>query len=386
MGVPTRHHRLFTAATTGLFLALLCVLVDLREPHVLAQTSAGGTLVTRCPDANPYDTAPDDVAIQQCLGQYDRVLLAPPEGDGYIGYVVSDTIDLTRNGVLLTSASSPRLARLVAAPSLAVPMLRTRANNFEISFISFDGNQAAREVRDKACNTTRNYRNVELTGVGFRVRYVESFNAVCGSAMTVGGSSRFEISNSRFYNNGRQPEDAKGLTGLWADGLNVFNCTGATIRDNVFWDNTDVDLGVAGGPGCSVYRNRIEHYNHYAFAGLVAGDPSRRGGEFSDNTIVSGPDMLGFGLMVGCHAWPECVGAYSSGLYVHDNDVVGAVVNLVVDGVDSSRIENNTIGRSQGSRILNCVPRADYLVAHVIDVRLQPGFQVLPIDFGRNCS
>lgn len=350
------------------------------------QAQRGGASVTRCPQANPYDELADDGPIQDCLAQFDRVLLLPPEREGYVGYVVSDTIDLVRPGVLLTSARSPRLARLVAAPSLAVPMLRARSNNFEISFISFDGNYPAREVRDKPCNTMRNYRNVELTGVGFRIRYVESFHAVCGSAMTVGGSSRFEISNSRFYNNGRQPEDANGVPGLWADGLNVFNCTGATIRDNVFWDNTDVDLGVAGGPGCAVYRNVIEHHHRYAFAGLVAGDPSRSGGEFSDNRIVSDRDMLGFGLMVGCHAWPECVDGFASGLWVHRNDVRGAVVNLVVDGVNSSTVERNTIGPSQGTRVLNCVPRADYLVAHVIDVRLQPGSQVMPIDYGRSCS
>lgn len=350
---------------------------------LLAQSP--GTTQTTCPAANPFDTEPDDLAIQACLAQFDRVLLEPPGGADYVGYLVASTIDLRRNGALLTSARSPALARLIAAETLAEPMFRARANSFEISFLSFDGHQDAREVRDKPCNDVRNYRNVELTGTAFRVRYVESFNAVCGSAMTVGASTRFEISNSRFYNNGRQPEDAKGISGLWADGLNVFNCTGATIRDNVFWDNTDVDLGVSGGPGCAVYRNRIEHFSRYAFAGLVAGDPSRSGGEFSDNRIEAARDLLGFGLMVGCHAWPECVGRFASNLWVHDNDVRGAVVNLVVDGVNGSTIERNRVGPSQGTRVLNCVERADYLVAHVIDTRLQQGYTSRAIDFGLPC-
>lgn len=349
---------------------------------VRAQTGAPTT--TTCPEANPHDQRPDDLAIQSCLARFDRVLLQAPDGDSYVGYLVADTIDLQRAGSLLTSGQSPQMARLVAAPALAVPLLRARANNFELSFISIDGNLANRDVRNKACSDVRNYRNVELTGTGFKVRYVESFNAVCGSAMTVGGSARFEISNSRFYNNGRQPEEAEGIAGLWADGLNVFNCTGATIRDNRFWDNTDVDLGVNGGPGCSVYRNEIEHTTRYAFAGLVVGDPSRSGGDVSDNTVTAEKDLLGFGIMVGCHAWPECVG-YASNLRVHDNRVRGAVVNFVVDGVNGGRIERNAIGPSQGSRVMNCLPRADYLIAHLIDATVQPGYQVLPVDAGRSC-
>lgn len=342
--------------------------------------------VTTCPEANPYDTEPDQFAIERCLANFDRILLQPEEGPDYVGYVVADTIDLRRSGVLLTSARSPMKAVLVAAPSLAVPLLRARANDYEISFIIFDGNREAREVRNKYCTEARNYRNVELNnGTGFRIRFVESKRAVCGSGMTVGGSRQFEIVNSWFYDNGRQPEDADGIAGLWADGLNVFNCTGAIVRDNTFWDNTDVDLGVNGGPGCSVYRNKITHFDRYAFAGLVAGDPTRSGGEFSDNEVTSAPDRLAFGIVVGCHPWFECGNGYASDLWVHDNKVEGAVVNLVVDGVTGGTIERNIVGRPQGTRIMNCLEPAAYLVAHVINVRLQSGYVVRPTDFVTSC-
>src|SRR5262249_39626300 len=149
------------------------------------------------------------------------------------------------------------LATIIATPALDSSMLRgLGVDDFEISFIRFDGNRAARVTRDKPCDDLHNYRNVELQGNGFRVRYVDSIGAVCGSAMTVGDSSAFEIYGSRFYDNGRQPEEAGNIAGLWADGLTVFKCVQATIRDNQFWDNTDVDLGVNGGAGCAVYRNR----------------------------------------------------------------------------------------------------------------------------------
>jgi hypothetical protein len=60
--------------------------------------------------------------------------------------------------------------------------------------------------------------------------------------MTVGNRSDFEIHQSAFYDNGRQPEEANGIAGLWADGLTVFKCVNAAIRDDNFSDNTDVDL------------------------------------------------------------------------------------------------------------------------------------------------
>jgi hypothetical protein len=196
---------------------------------------------------------------------------------------------------------------MLAAPVLKSSMLRaSRINDFEISFIRFDGNRENRLVRDKPCDGGHNFRNVELTGTGFHVRYVESSGAVCGSAMTVGGSSSFEIYGSMFYDNGRQPEEANNISGLWSDGLTVFGCRNSTIRDNAFWDNTDVDLGVNGGAACSVYRNTISHFKKYAFAGLVIGDPSASGGEFSDNTVSSGYNLLGFGIMIGCHPWSQC--------------------------------------------------------------------------------
>jgi hypothetical protein len=60
-------------------------------------------------------------------------------------------------------------------------MLRALAvDDFEISFIRFDGNRENRSVRDKPCDVSHNYRIVELTGTGFHVRYVESLRAVCG--------------------------------------------------------------------------------------------------------------------------------------------------------------------------------------------------------------
>ena len=327
-------------------------------------TLAAAPTVTSCDAANPFDNLPDEVALQSCLHNFDWVLLKPDALPGYVGYLVGDTIKLKRAGGLLTTTDSPRKATMRAAPALNSSMLRVSGiNNFEISFIRFDGNRTNRTVRDKPCDATHNYRNVELTGTGFHVRYVESFGTVCGSAMTVGGSSSFEIYGSQFYDNGRQPEEASNISGLRSDGLTVFDCRNSTIRDNAFWDNTDVDFGVNGGASCSVYRNTISHFQKYAFAGLAIGDPTASGGEFSDNRVSAGFNLLGFGIMVGCQPWGQCNGGYASNVNVHDNSSTGAVVNLAVDGLNGGSVRNNSMSNARGNRVLNCPgSTADYTV------------------------
>jgi hypothetical protein len=375
--------RVHSLARSRWYAPAICVLWVLCCPSRAASQS-----ITACDAANPFDAIPDDVALQACLDNYDWVLLKPEYLRGYVGYLVRDTIRLKRAGALLTTADNPHKATIVADPALNGSMLRVSGvDNFEISFIRFDGNRQNRLDRDKPCDAARNRRNVELTGVGFRVRYVESFGAVCGSAMTVGGSSRFEIYRSMFYDNGRQPEEANNISGLWSDGLTVFGCRDSTIRDNVFWDNTDVDLGVNGGSSCSVYRNTISHFSKYAFAGLVVGDPTNSGGEFSENRVSSGYNLLGFGIMIGCHPWAECGGGYASNVAVYNNTATGAVVNLAVDGLKGGRVYDNSMSGAQGTRVLNCPGASvDYAVGHVDDsARIQRGYVVRDFDFGSTC-
>jgi hypothetical protein len=329
--------------------------------------------------------------LQACLDGFDGVVLQPDpqrDGSGYVGYLVAKTLELKRNGTLLSTANNPAVATLRAAPALSGPILRVlTANNYEISFIRFDGNRDNRVVRDKPCSVIHDYSNVELSGTGYHVRYVESAHSVCGSAMTIGGSSSFEIYRSSFYDNGRQPEDAGGITGLWSDGLTVFGCTNSAIHDNLFWDDTDVDLGVNGGAGCAVYRNTITHSWKYGFAGLVIGDPSRSGGEFSNNLVSSEYNLLGFGIIVGCHPWSQCGGGYASNVSVHDNYASGAVVSFAVDGLNGGSVHDNAMSWSQGSRVMDCHTRSDYTVGHAINVSpLQPGYVVRTYDAGTTCQ
>jgi len=168
--------------------------------------------MTTCDAVDPFNTIPDEPALRPCLDDFDWVLLKPDHLPGYVGHLVSDTLKLKRSTGLLTTADNPHRVTIRAAPDRNSSMLiASGINNFEVSFIRFDGNRENRLVRDKPCDAGHNFRNVELTGTGFRVRYVESFGAVCGSALTVGGSSNFEICGSLFFDNGRQPEESSNI-------------------------------------------------------------------------------------------------------------------------------------------------------------------------------
>src|SRR5262249_39779264 len=98
--------------------------------------------VTTCDAANPFDRLPDDVAIKACLDDNDWVLLKPDYLPGYVGYIINDTLKIRHDGVLLTTAENPRKVKFIAGVDLADAMLRvTSANNYEISFIRFDGDR-----------------------------------------------------------------------------------------------------------------------------------------------------------------------------------------------------------------------------------------------------
>ena len=376
------------------WLAAICASLTVALLYATAESIPGAAATTTCDAANPFDALPDDVALQACLDNADWVLLKPGNRPGYVGYILANTIKLKHDHILLTSAEIPHKVTFIAAPALTEPLLRvsltndvSEANNFEISFIRFDGDRDHRSVRDKPCDGGHHYENVDLAGTGFHIRYVESYRAVCGSGMVVGGANNFEIYGSAFYDNGRQPDEANGIAGLWADGLTVFGCVRSTIRDNVFWDNTDIDLGVNGGTSCAVYRNTISHSWKYAFAGLVAGDPSRSDGEFSGNVVSSDYNLLGFGIVVGCHPWGACRGGYASNIWVHDNRSTGAVVNLAVDGLNGGRVENNSMSGAQGDRVLNCKVSADYTAGHFFNMSsLQRGFVYRTFDAGSTCE
>jgi hypothetical protein len=333
-----RKHKL---KTLGIIAVFVGVSVILGSDSAYAQT---------CP-AVPNDGVDDDTVIQGCLDNGGVVSLAPGI------YNIRFGLRLKVSGTIFTSSNPPARPRLVAHPdimpdaSMLTPILATVNDpiNWEISYMSFDGN---RFFRNNAwtCNGFHNPggSNLIVRGSGFVIRFVESVQALCGSALEMHGDS-YEVYGNTFTANGFAQGTYYPYT--FADGLTAGRCDGGTIRNNEFVDNTDVDLVVFRGNGCNVRFNQIRHVNQYGFAGLGVGhqDASLSGATISDNTIESGYNLLSIGLALGHHPWNGGYHTWDIGNVVF-NSVSGAVINILVEGVFGGNITNNSAWQRQGDR------------------------------------
>ena len=228
---------------------------------------------TTCPATDPYDTDSDTVPLQECLDEYDVVMLEPSGGSGYEGYYIGENdnkglrIRAYDGKILMTNREGK--AHLVAAPDLEWQVIDVDegATNWELHQLVIDGNRYNRDP-DVCGQSNYNFRgsNVLAKGSGFYVVGVESVRALCGSAFEIWANGG-EVQDSLFYDNGT---DANAMANHWSDGITVLYCDSCYIHDNSFVDNSDVDLVVGSGSNLYVAHNDFEHYSNMAFAGLTS--------------------------------------------------------------------------------------------------------------------
>ena len=338
---------------------------------------AGPANAQTCP-AIPDDGIEDDAVIQACLNGGGLVSLASGVYNIRLG------LRLRVSGTVFTSSAPPARPRLVAHPDIMgnaswnTPILATAdptPNNWEISHMTFDGN---RFYRNNAWTCNGSYNpggsNLIVKGSGFVIRYVESTQALCGSALEVNGSDYY-IYDSVFTANGFA--DGQYYPFTFADGLTALRCEGGTIWNNYFVDNTDVDLIVGTGTYCTVRFNTVQHSNQFGFAGMQVGgnNANLSGSSISNNSVQAGYNLLSFGLVLGAHPWNGNHDTSHVGT-VEDNAVSGAVMNVLVEGVYGGVFTGNSISGSQGNRgYAGCQIYGDYFVgAHVGSLTLQGGW------------
>jgi hypothetical protein len=144
--------------------------------------------------------------------------------------------------------------------------------------------------------------------------------------------------------------------GMWSDGVTIHDAVGATVEDNIFVDNTDVQLIFGGCRNCLVSRNRFRHSKNPAggaFAELMLQAwPRQTSGRYdgtvvSDNDIDCGPSKLcGFGLMIGGAPWYSVP---TAGGTVTHNTVRNAMLGLNVDNLTGPMtITDNQVVNSGG--------------------------------------
>lgn len=141
----------------------------------------------------------------------------------------------------------------------------------------------------------------------------------------------------RFTGNAVLSNGTHGADQMWADGLTVTDATNAVIRDNLFRDNTDVQLVLGGCLRCTVANNTLlqtDADGAGAFAGILIHGWPHTSGDY-DGTLVTanlvdcGPQRrCGFGIGYGGRAWYPSA---ASGGTVSGNVVRRAAIGISVD-------------------------------------------------------
>lgn len=178
------------------------------------------------------------------------------------------------------------------------------------------------------------------------VRDVACYSAVVAEA----GAEGFRFERNAVLSNGSHDR-----RDMWADGLTVIDGVDDVIRDNLFRDNTDVQLVLGGCLRCTVAQNRLEETDAPgagAFAGLLVHGWPNTSGDYAGtaitgNTIDCGPShRCGFGLGVGGRAW--YVSPTSGGL-IADNHISRAGIGINVDDATGPiTLRNNWVTESGG--------------------------------------
>ncbi len=356
--------------------------------HLTARSYAGALLVhvstpvsiyviadscDNVPAPNPHDTFPDDDGLNCLIAAGGIITLSY----GYPGYIIATGLQISSD-VTVTLQGDPTedsKTRLVADPWLDAPMLLATSNarNFRLEKLIFDGNREARMLMNSSCRSgedrSRGY-NLKILGSHFTISNIHSSKALCGSALEV-TSNNFEISNSQFLDNGFQDSENPGGLETWSDGITLGACIDGTVRNNTFYNNTDVDLIVGPGSGCVVHDNQIFHTTRYAYAGLMVGFSGDHSGSIvRNNTVESAPNLISIGLMVGQHPWntswtnppaPPTPSMLSNTGHVIDNTISGAVTLLWIEGIEAGTVVGNTLYNRQGTKgLFGCQSRPAY--------------------------
>ena len=182
-------------------------------------------------------------------------------------------------------------------------------------------------------------------------------DAACYSAVVVDEG----VGGLRFTHNAVLSNGTHNQPSMWADGLTLIDGVNDVVRNNLFRDNTDVQLVLGGCLRCTVADNRFEASANPAAASftalLVHGWPATSGDY--DGTVISGNSIdcgpgrgCGFGLAVGGRGWYT---SPTSGGVIAGNTIRHAAIGINVDNATGPvTMRNNQVSDSGGVVISHC--------------------------------
>jgi hypothetical protein len=240
-----------------------------------------------------------------------------------------------------------------------------------VDHVVLDGNRAGRggTAAYAACAdlSDNSYGfNATFECAGCALLESASIHALCGTGFLVSGpATGVTIRGNTIAWNG-----VHDVANLWSDGLTVHDASDSVFTDNVFADNTDVDMIFGGCQRCLIQRNVIAHSGDPAgesFAALMIHKWPGTSGCYEDvdvsgNAVDCGPLRgCGSGLYIGSESWyPETpygtlVEGTTSGL-ITGNTVVNAL-NAVYVAAQGLAIYGNGFLNAHGVEVPNSCGR-----------------------------
>ena len=238
------------------------------------------------------------------------------------------------DGSITCSSGPDGCANLVASPQLdddnGVLSVQS-TTDVVLEHIVLDGNRRARLHTHafQACRAGRNTAGFSASVIGCvrcAVYDIVATHALCGTGLLwVGAEATIERSDFR--------DNGDSATGMWADGLTAIYAPDSGIRDNRFFENSDVP------PRSRIERNHFVQRTQTVFAGLMldnfnSDDLNRRGdfrdADVTDNKIDCRPQQCLFGIQVGPRPWYPTRNII--GGHIWNNEIHGAKIGINVDG------------------------------------------------------
>jgi hypothetical protein len=321
--------------------------------------SPAGAELQRC-----IDEAPDHAQILLRPGKYriDRgIEIRKPLHLGTLGLdpqaAPCDVNDQGRCAILLISVPYST----ADAADRSHGAIHIESSEVSIDHLVVDGDRG-NAVRDVPLLCKGDYRrgltyNLTLGGADFTMTNSVTRNAPCGTGFEVWNTShRFKFVRNTVAHNGTH-----NILMRWADGLTIHGTQDAVIDDNLFVNNTDVDLILGECKRCSIKGNRLFHDDSFAgssFAALMlhawpGGSGDYTGSVTSGNVVDCGPKRrCGIGIYIGPDAWYE---APTFGGVVTGNRVANAMSGLNIDSVSGPiSVYDNTVTSSGGEYLTGC--------------------------------
>jgi hypothetical protein len=183
-----------------------------------------------------------------------------------------------------------------------------------------------------------------------------SARARCGTGWEWTGDNAV-IERSVFYQNGDHTTN-----NMWSDGLTLLASNGASVHDNRFVDNSDIDFISGGATNATFASNAVQHVLQASFGGLMLDNfNGGTSGDFTGtvvkgNWISCGAQLCDFGIELGPHPW--YTSANIQGGSVTGNAVSGAKIQINAEGAGTVAkpiaVSGNTLGTSPANAVFGC--------------------------------